>query len=70
LWWEDKNDVGKNFPIAKPTSAAFVAQASIAVVIVGNPLVSDVWIEDGAIAGIVMQLQAEDLKHRKAAGYR
>lgn len=57
---EDKTMLEK-LSHCKPTSAAFVAQASIAVVIVGNPLVSDVWIEDGAIAGIVMQLQAEDL---------
>jgi nitroreductase len=57
---EDKQMLEK-LSHCKPTSAAFIAQASIAVVIVGNPLVSDVWIEDGAIAGIAMQLQAEDL---------
>lgn len=27
----------------------------------GNPLLSDVWIEDASIASIMMQLQAEDL---------
>lgn len=57
---EDKQMLEK-LSHCKKTSAAFVAHASLAVIIVGNPLVSDAWIEDGSIAGIAMQLQAEDL---------
>lgn len=45
----------------KPGSAALVADASLVVVVAGNPLDSDVWVEDASIAAINMQLQAEDL---------
>ena len=45
----------------KPHSATFIADASLAVVVVGNPLESDAWIEDASIAAILMQLQAEEL---------
>jgi nitroreductase len=45
----------------KPNSASLIAGAALAVVVLGNPLVSDAWIEDGSIAAINMQLQAEDL---------
>lgn len=45
----------------KPQNAAFLAHATLAVVVLGNPLESDVWIEDASIASINMQLQAEAL---------
>lgn len=45
----------------KPHGASFLAEAALAVVVLGNPLESDVWVEDTAIAAIDMQLQAEDL---------
>ena len=45
----------------KPQSGAFIADAALAVVVIGNPLESDAWIEDAAIAAINMQLQAEEL---------
>lgn len=45
----------------KPQSAAFIADAALAVVVLGNPLESDAWVEDASIAAINMQLQAEDL---------
>lgn len=45
----------------KPHSAAFVADAAFAVVVLGNPLESDAWVEDASIAAINMQLQAEEL---------
>lgn len=38
-----------------------IAGAPLAVVVTADPLVSDVWIEDAAIAAVLMQLQAEDL---------
>lgn len=46
----------------KEQSASFIAEAALAVVVLANPLESDVWLEDAAIASIYMQLQAEDLK--------
>lgn len=45
----------------KPHGADFVADANLAVVVLGNPLESDVWVEDASIAAINMQLQAEEL---------
>ena len=39
----------------------FLPAASVAVVVVGDPAVSDVWIEDCSIAMILMQLEAERL---------
>lgn len=45
----------------KEHGAELIAGAPLAVVVLGDPLVSDVWIEDTSIASILMQLQAEDL---------
>lgn len=45
----------------KPKSAEFVADAALVVVVLGNPLVSDAWVEDASIAAINMQMQAEEL---------
>lgn len=45
----------------KQQSADFIAQAALAVVVLADPLTSDVWMEDAAIASIYLQLQAEDL---------
>ena len=45
----------------KEMGAAFLADAAMAVVVMADPLASDVWIEDAAIASIMIQLQAEDL---------
>jgi nitroreductase len=42
-------------------NATFIAGAALAVVVVADPLATDVWIEDAAIAAIMLQLQAEDL---------
>ena len=41
--------------------AAFLKDAALAIVVMADPLVSDVWIEDAAIASLMIQLQAEDL---------
>lgn len=57
---EDKADLAK-LAACKSHGAAFVADAALAVVVLGNPLESDVWIEDASIAAINMQLQAEEL---------
>lgn len=57
---EDKEMIAR-LSQCKPHSATFIADASLAVVVVGNPLESDAWIEDASIAAINMQLQAEEL---------
>lgn len=43
----------------KEHGAAFLPEAALAVVVMGDPLVSDVWIEDASIASFMIQLQAE-----------
>ncbi|MGL5980104.1 MAG: nitroreductase family protein [Phocaeicola sp.] len=45
----------------KEKSAEFIKDAALAIVVLGNPLASDVWIEDTSIASLMIQLQAEDL---------
>ena len=57
---EDK-EMLKKLADSKPQASQFIADCALAVVVLGNPLVSDVWLEDGSIASIAMQLQAEDM---------
>lgn len=45
----------------KEMGAAFLADAALAIVVMADPLASDVWIEDASIASLMIQLQAEDL---------
>ncbi|MBQ8969505.1 MAG: nitroreductase family protein [Bacteroidaceae bacterium] len=45
----------------KNMGADFVAEAPMAIVVLGNPEVSDVWIEDASVASTMIMLQAEDL---------
>lgn len=45
----------------KEAGAALIADAPLAIVVMADPLASDVWIEDASIASIMIQLQAEDL---------
>ncbi|MFO7811818.1 MAG: nitroreductase family protein [Pelovirga sp.] len=46
---------------AKPHGTTFFATAPLAVAIAADPGVSDVWIEDAAVAATFVQLVAEDL---------
>ena len=57
---EDK-DTLKALSLCKPHSAALIADAAMAVVIAGNPLISNAYVEDASIAAINMQMQAEEL---------
>lgn len=45
----------------KPKSAEFISDAALVVVVLGNPLLSDAWVEDASISAINMQMQAEEL---------
>lgn len=45
----------------KEQGSAPIGKCSLAIVVCADPAVSDVWIEDAAIAATFMQLQAEDL---------
>jgi len=57
---EEKEMLAK-LSLCKPQSGAFITDAALAVVVVGNPLDSDAWVEDASIAAVNMQLQAEEL---------
>ena len=57
---DDKTDLEK-LSDAKDMGGQFIKGAPLAVVVLGDPLQNDCWVEDGSIAAISMQYQAEDL---------
>ena len=57
---EDKADLEK-LADAKDLGSQFLKSAPVAVVVLGDPLQNDCWVEDGSIAAISMQYQAEEL---------
>ena len=57
---DDPMDIEK-LSDAKDLGAQFLKNAPLVVVVLGDPLQNDCWVEDGSIAAISMQLQAEDL---------
>jgi len=57
---DDKLDLEK-LSDAKAMGGQFLRDAALAVVVLGDPLENDCWVEDGSIAAISMQYQAEDL---------
>lgn len=57
---DDPTDIEK-LADAKDMGAQFLKGAPLAVVVLGDPLQNDCWVEDGSIAAIAMQLQAADL---------
>lgn len=57
---EDK-EMLQRLASCKPQNGGFTADAALAIVVLGNPMDTDAWIEDASIAAINMQLQAEAL---------
>lgn len=57
---DDKADLEK-LADAKDMGGQLIKGASLAVVVLGDPLQNDCWVEDGSIAAISMQYQAEEL---------
>ena len=57
---EDK-EVLQKLSLCKNYGSKLVADCALAVVVIADPLGSDVWIEDASIASLMIQLQAEDL---------
>jgi nitroreductase len=57
----EEKEVLVKLSVCKPGSASFIADSVLAVVVLGNPLISDAWVEDASIAAVNMQLQAEEL---------
>lgn len=63
--WEfilvDDKEMLKKLSKCKDKAGELLEGAALAVVVLGNAAVSDVWIEDASIASIMIQLQAEEL---------
>ena len=57
---DDKTDI-KKLADAKNLDSQFMKGAPLAVVVLGDPMQNDCWVEDGSIAAISMQYQAEEL---------
>ena len=57
---EDKLDMEK-LADAKNMGSQFLKGAPVAIVVLGDPMQNDCWVEDGSIAAISMQYQAEEL---------
>ena len=57
---EDKMDIEK-LADAKNMGSQFLKDAPLAIVVLGDPMQNDCWVEDGSIAAISMQYQAEEL---------
>ena len=57
---DDKETLLK-LSLCKEMGASFLKDAALGIVIMADPLASDVWIEDAAVASLMIQLQAEDL---------
>ena len=57
---DDKMDLEK-LSDAKDLGGQFIKGAPLAIVVLGDPLQNDCWVEDGSIAAISMQYQAEEL---------
>lgn len=54
-------DMLKKLARCKPHGGGFLDGASAGIVVVGDPSKSDVWVEDCAIASVILLLAAEDL---------
>ncbi len=54
---EDK-EILKKLSMVKPKGGLFLAEAPIAIAVIGNEEISDTWIEDCSIASIFIQLEA------------
>ncbi len=57
---DDKMDLEK-LSDAKDLGGQFIKGAPLAIVVLGDPMQNDCWVEDGSIAAISMQYQAEEL---------
>lgn len=57
---EDKQQL-EELSKLKKSSLKIVSNCALAIVVLGDPLKGDVWIEDTSVASIMIQLQAEDL---------
>lgn len=63
--WEfvvvDDPDVLLQLSACKQVGSAFLAEAPMAIVVLADPQVSDVWVEDASVASTILLFQAEDM---------
>ncbi len=63
--WEfvvvDDKEIIEKLSKARPAGSAFLKDAPLAFVVLGDPQINDVWIEDASIASIIIQLTAQSL---------
>ena len=57
---DDKTDLEK-LSDAKDLGGQLIRDAALAIVVLGDPMQNDCWVEDGSIAAISMQYQVEEL---------
>ena len=57
----DDKEMLQKLSQCKEAGAGLIAGAPLAIVVMADPMVSDVWIEDASVASLMIQLQAEDL---------
>ena len=57
----DDKETLRKLSNCKAMASSFLAEAALGIVVLADPMASDVWIEDAAIASMMIQLQAEDL---------
>ena len=58
----DEPTLLEKLSVAKPHGAALLKHAPLAIIIMGDKTVSDIWIEDCSIVSILVQLEAEALE--------
>lgn len=57
----DNKDRIKELSEIRPAGSQFVAGAPVVIAVLGDPEEQEMWVEDGSIAAVTMQYQAEDL---------
>jgi Nitroreductase len=57
---EDK-EMLRQLSVCKDSGAAFLEGCTLAIVVLGNKDITDIWVEDASISAAYIQLQAEDL---------
>lgn len=57
----DDKDMLEKMSLCRPMGSQFLAEAKVAVVVLGDANATDVWVEDASLAALSMQYQATDL---------
>lgn len=57
----ENNESLQKLANSKTHGSKLIGNARLAIAVIGDPQISDTWVEDCSIASIILQLQAEDL---------